>query len=47
MTRILISIAILAGLYYGMAHIGTADAAAGITAMAAAFLITFLGLSRG
>ncbi len=47
MPRILISIAILVGLYYWMAHISTAEAAAGITLMAAAFLVTFLGLSRG
>jgi hypothetical protein len=47
MSRILISIAILVGLYYWMAHISTAEAAAGITLMAAAFLVTFLGLSRG
>ena len=45
MSRILISIGILAGLYHWITQISTVQAAAGITLMAAAFAITFLSLS--
>ncbi len=45
MLKILISLVILVGIYQWMSHIGTVEAAAGITLMAAAFLVTYLGLS--
>ena len=46
MPRVFVSIGILAVLYFSMAHYSTAQAAIGTTIMAAAFLLTILGLSQ-
>ena len=47
MLKYIASAAILLGLYHWTQQISSTEAAMSITVMAAAFIITLLGLSRG